>query len=212
MKLTFFDRRSTVRTATKNAFSLVEMMTASGVFSLVIIALVYAHMFGLRQDQLVESKLGASDQSRKSFDLLARDIRSAKIWQVGNGNASSFTGIPTNTIQRGNCIMVSMTADTNKFVRYYFDTSQPNNGRLLRMHSPGGSTASVIASNLIGNLVFTAEQYNGAPQLDLSHKGVIHTSLQFCQYQYPKTLIGTNYLYDRYKLEFRYTPHVPDGP
>ena len=41
---------------------------------------------------------------------------------------------------------------------------------------------------------------------------MIHTSLQFAEFQYPLTKVGTNYFYDYYKMEFRFTPHVPDGP
>jgi hypothetical protein len=182
----------------------------------VITALIYAHMFGLRQDQLVESKLGASDQSRKSFDLLARDIRSSKLWYVGNGNAAGFVAISSNAPQRGNAINLNLTVNTNIFVRYFFDTNTPGNFKLCRMHSPNSSTITIVASNLIGNLTFTAERYDGSifatnvVETDLTHKGVIHTTLEFCQYQYPKTLIGSNYLYDRYKLELKYSAHVPD--
>jgi len=203
----------------KQAFTLVEMLTAMGVFTVVVTALVTAHMFGLRHDMLLESKLGASDQSRKSFDLLGRDIRSAKIWQVGNGNATSFTGIATNSAQRGTALKLNLTMDTNQFVKYYFAAASNTNLNgefvLCRLHSSNNTIAAhvIIASNLIGNPLFLAETPYGTNQTDLSHKGVIHTTLEFCQYQYPRTMVGTNgnYLYDRYKMEFRYTPHVPDG-
>jgi hypothetical protein len=56
--------------------TLVEIVVALGIFSFVVIGLVYTHLYGLSQDQLVQSKLGASDQvladrQRKSFRLRA---------------------------------------------------------------------------------------------------------------------------------------------
>jgi hypothetical protein len=73
--------------------TLSETMVASAVFSLTVIGFVYLQMFGMRQDQLVNSKIGASEQARLSFNELGNDVRAAKIWQIGNGNLSSFTGI-----------------------------------------------------------------------------------------------------------------------
>lgn len=195
------------RAEREQALTLVEMMVAMGVFTLVVAALVYAHMFGMSQDQLVQSKLGASQSSRSGFDKLARDIRSAKIWRVGNGNFSSFTADATNGLQQGNALQINITIDTNTYIRYYFDTSK---GTLLRMHS-GDVAASVIASNLINTLYFQAEDYLGNVKSDLSYKYVIHTVLQFQQFQYPKTMVGPGYYYDYYKMEFRVTPHCPDG-
>ena len=43
-----------------------------------------------------------------------------------------------------------------------------------------------------------------------AYKHVIHTTLQFCQFLYPLTQVGTNGLYDYYKLEFMATPHLPE--
>ena len=58
------ETRSSLKT---RALTLVEMMITMGVFGYVILALVYGQILGLRQDELVESKLGASDQARREF-------------------------------------------------------------------------------------------------------------------------------------------------
>src|ERR1019366_6958383 len=92
-----------------------EMMVASAVFGLTVLGFVYCQMFGMRQDQLVNSKIGASEQARLSFNELGNDIRAAKIWQIGNGNLNSFTGIRLGTNQCGNALRLSMTTDTNKY-------------------------------------------------------------------------------------------------
>jgi hypothetical protein len=188
--------------------TLVEMVTTMGVFSLVVLGMISAQIFGLRQDQLVISKLGASDQSRVGFDKLVLDIRSAKLWNIGDGSASAFTPIPNGSAQQGTALQLSFTTDTNNFVRYYFDTTKC---QLCRVRS-GVTTKKVIAQYLTNSMYFKAERYDGTVQTDINYKGVINVMLQFYQYQYPVTKVGPKYYYDFYKLEFRVTPHLPDGP
>lgn len=210
MKVLLIKRRFTVETPDrrKQALTLVEMMVAMSIFSLVVIGLISAHLFGLRQDKLVQSKLGASDQSRRGFDLLARDVRSAKIWDVGNGNSSSFSPIPNGTAQQGNALKICLNTDTNIYIVYYFDTTQ----RELRRRHTGVAGTKLIAQSLTNAMYFRAETYQGvqAQQYDLSHKGVVHVWMEFAQYQYPLTKVGPGYYYDYYKMEFRLASHVPD--
>jgi hypothetical protein len=210
MKVVFDERRFAIRAPARGtqAHTLVEMMISMAIFILGIIGVFYINLFGLRQDELVNSKLGASDQSRRGFDLLCTDIRSAKIWQVGNGNLSSFTAIANGTAQQGTALKLNLSTDTNTYILYYFDT---NACKLLRGHS-GVSGSKVIAQYLTNTMYFRAENYHGDIQTDLTHKGVINVKMQFCQYQYPLTKVGPGYYYDFYKQEFRLTPHVPDGP
>lgn len=157
--------------------TLTEMMTASAVFSLTVMGFVYCQMFGMRQDQLVNSKIGAADQARLSFNDLSRDIRAAKIWQIGNGNLNSFTGIPLGTNQQGNAIQLSLTTDTNQFYVYYFDT---NACKLFRGHS-GSTNASCLAQYLTNTMYFQAQNFQGSNQTTLTHKGVIDVVMQFCR-------------------------------
>ena len=189
------------------AFTMVEMMVTMVIFSLAILGVFYAHIFGLKQDRLISSKLGASDQSRRGFDILTRDIRSSKIWAIGNGSASSFTSISNGLAQRGNAIQLSLTTDTSKYIVYYFNT----NACELRRRVSGAGTTTLVASYLTNGMYFQAETFRGAIQTNLTHKGVINCSMEFAQYQYPLTRVGTGYLYDYYKLSFKVTPHVPDG-
>jgi hypothetical protein len=196
------------RTRQQAGLTLAEMMVAAAVFALTVMGFVYAQMFGMRQDQWVNSKIGACELARLSFNDLANDIRAAKIWQIGNGNLTSFTGIPLGTNQQGNALKISMTINTNSYYIYYFDT---NACKLYRGHS--GSTAKTcLAQFLTNTMYFRAQNYHGDNQTDLTHKGVINVVMQFCQYQFPLTKVGPGNLYDYYKLELRLTPHTPDGP
>lgn len=210
MKVIPFDRRNfgTPRAGQTQAFTLVEMLTTMGLFSLVFIAFISAQIFGMRQDQLVQSKLGASDQSRRSFGKMADEIRATKIWTVGNGDQSSFTAIGNGNALQGNAVQLCLTTNRSIYILYFFDTA---NGVLYRTHSPANSAITEIASHLTGSLYFRAENYRGVTLTNKSHKAIIAARLEFRQYQYPLTMVGPGNYYDSYKMEFRLTPHVPDG-
>jgi|SRR6266850_1035037 len=193
-----------------HGLTLVEMMVAIAVFSLVGTALVYTHIFGLRFDQLVTSKLGASDRSRIGFDKLTTDIRASKLWAIGSGNSSSFTPCGNATNQIGNALQLSYTTDTNTYVRYYFDT---NAAKLYRLESASGVPTMLCDSltNTTGqSMSFRAEDYRGSNTSDLTFKYVIVTTLEFCQYQYPLTRVGPGYYYNYYRMQFRVASHNYD--
>jgi len=189
-------------------FTLPELMVVSALFGLIVIGSVYCQVFGMRQDQWVNSKIGASEMARQGFNDLANDVRAAKIWQIGKGDLSSFTGIPLGTNQQGNALKLCMTTDTNQYYLYFFDT---NACKLYRGHS-GSRTVTCVAQYLTNTMYFQAQNYRGENQTELTHKGVIAVAMQFWQYQYPITKVGPGCLYDYYKTELRLTPHVPDGP
>lgn len=192
----------------EGGLTLPETMIAAAVFSLTVIAFIYCQMFGMRMDQLVNSKVGSAELARMSFNTLATDIRAAKIWQIGNGDNVSFQGIPLGTNQQGNALKLSLTTDTNAYYLYYFDTNQC---KLYRCHS-GSNVRTCLAQYLTNSMYFQAEDFQGNRETDLTHKGVINVVMQFCQYQFPITRIGPGCLYDYYRLELRVTPHAPDGP
>lgn len=195
--------------------TLVEMMVGMAVFSLVVLGMVYTQMMCLRQDQLVNSKLGASDQSRKGFDILLRDIRSAKVWEVGTSDSdgSNFTPTPDDDPRIGNALCLSYTTNLANGILYYFDTSDmANDGGKLNRLNLGNGTATRIAVDLTNVMYFRAENFAGVVQTNRTHKGVIAVRMEFAQYQYPLTKVGPGNLYDYYKMEFKVTSHCPDGP
>jgi prepilin-type N-terminal cleavage/methylation domain-containing protein len=197
--------------------TIVELMVAMAVFSLVSVGLLYTHVYCLRQDELVNSKLGASDQSRKGFSLLARDVRAAKVWEVGNvSGVTNFAGVNLGSIQRGNALRLSYTTNWNEGLIYYFDTNNlADGGKFYRVRLPSGERTLIcdfLTNRTANALMFHAEDYRGTPQTNRTHKGVIRVLMEFAQYQYPLTKVGPGYFYDYYKLEFKLTSHVPDGP
>jgi prepilin-type N-terminal cleavage/methylation domain-containing protein len=198
----------TVKSRGQKAFTLVEMMVAVGVFTLVLIGLIYAHLFGMRCDELVNSKLGASESARRSFDLLTSDIRSAKTWRIGNGSSSNFKAISNTVAQVGNAIQITFNAsDTNTWVRYYFDT---NLCQLCRMHS-SNAVVKIMAQNLTNttgsSMTFAAQDYQGNQKYDLQYKYVIVTTMEYAEYQYPLTKVGPGYRYNYYRMQFKTASH-----
>jgi len=195
--------------------TLVEMLFAVGILMLVVLALMASNLLGMREDQLVESKCGASDTARRTLQQLPTDIRSSKMWNLGTMNGTNFTANANGAPQQGVALQLCLTTNGSQYILYYFDLSDSNNsdGRLWRTSSTNWHPV-VLASNLINTLYFTAENYNGVLQTNdgtsKSYKNVVHTTLQFCQFQYPLTQVGSNCLYDYYRIDFRATPHLPE--
>ena len=202
----------------ESGFTLVEMMVSTVIMIITVGALLSAHLFGLQQDELVESKAGASDTARRAINNMTKDIRSAKMWFIGAITGTNFVAI-TNGLQRGTALALCETTNGSQFVFYYYDLTYTNNsnGRLMTTSTTNWNPV-VLASNLISSvpnsLCFTAENYNGSNQSTVwsskSYKNVIHTTLQFQQFQYPTTTVGSNCLYDYYQLDYKATPHLPE--
>jgi prepilin-type N-terminal cleavage/methylation domain-containing protein len=201
------------------AFTLLEMMFSMTIFSMVTLALISAQMMGLRENQLIESKCGASDSSRRVLSKLPEDIRSAKMWQIGSLSGQTFAGITNNSAQNGGALQLFQTTNNSAYIMYYFDTTDVanNNAKLMR-YTSANTNPVCLTSNLVNWLTdgfsFVAEDFTGAVTTNQgtskAYKNVIHVKLQFAQFLYPLTPVGTNGLYDYYKMEFRATPHLPE--
>lgn len=190
--------------------TLVEMMTTMAIFSMVVLGFISLQIFGMRQDQLVQSKLGASDQSRKLLEKMGWEIRSAKMWEIGNVSGNSFVEVPDGQPQRGTGIRIFLTSATNNYIQYYFNT---NTRTLLRFRT-GVAGEALVAQDLTNSMAFQAEDYRGTVQTagDRMWRNCIRVILEFAQYQYPLTQVGPGKLYDYYKMEYKVSPHCPRLP
>jgi Tfp pilus assembly protein PilW len=203
------------KTRAESGHTLIEMMFAVTILVMLVMALLGAQWMGMKQEQLVGSKGGANDSSRRTLSQLPVDIRSSKMWFIGNMSGTTFTAITNGSPQQGAAVELCATTNGSQYILYYFDLSQVanNNGQLMRTTSTNWNPVC-LASNLINTLYFTAENYQGIIQTNAgnnnAYKNVIHATLQFCQFQYPLTLVGSNYLYDFYMMDFRATPHLPE--
>jgi prepilin-type N-terminal cleavage/methylation domain-containing protein len=217
ISLSFPSPSARTNPAPQRGLTLVETMVTMVVFGMVLMALLYAHIFGLKQDQLVESKLGASDQARKSFEQILRDVRSANTYDIGDYSGGTFTVVSNGTLQQGNALRIFLTTNSAISTTYYFDTNTTPGTNTLNRLRTGDANPTIIADHLTnyygGPLLFYSEDHLGNVISDIQNKRVVHFTLGFLQYQYPLTRLGSgsNYLYDFYKMEFRVTPHVSDG-
>lgn len=188
-------------TGLERGFTLPEIMAATMLFSLVMIAVVYSHLFGLRMFNITATKLSASTNARQALGQLRDDIRSAKMLCVGNGNNTGFTNIAGNGLREGNALEIFPTTDTNTYVRYYLDWTKQE---LERVNS--GSTQPVVVARYITNQVaFLAEDYAGNILTTDQNNRVIHLNLQFYQWEFPVAQAGSGAFYDYYQLQTRIT-------
>lgn len=187
------------------AVTLVEMMITMSLFGMAVAGLLAVQMFGMRQDQLVESKLGASDQSRRLLEKMGWEIRSAKEIYLGTVSGTSFTNIADGSLQRAAALQLKMPS--SNYVTYFFVT----NARTLSRIQTGVTGSVVVARDLTNNMFFQLEDYRGSVATTNDHKwrNCVRVMLEFAQYQYPLTQVGPGMLYDYYKMEYKVSPHSP---
>jgi hypothetical protein len=181
-------------------------MTAMLIFSLVVVALVYTHLFSLRMFNITATKLSASAGARKALNLVRDEIRSGKTLYVGNGDNLGFTRIADNRPQEGNALQIYPTASTNTYVRYYLD---PVNQELKRVVA-GSTQPFVIARFITNQLAFRAEDYAGNALTNSQNNRVIRMTLEFYQWEFPVARAGAGAFYDYYRLQTRMTRRTID--
>jgi Tfp pilus assembly protein PilW len=205
-----------------SGMTLVEVMVALSLMLMVLAAIVAANLIGLKENAFLSSKAGASNTSRRAVNTMLSDIRMAKGYEIGNAATTNYTTLVaiTNGFIQGTALQLypvliatNESIDYTKYIQYTFDLTQTNNSDgILYRYCSTNNTTTVVASNLINSLYFLSENYTGSNQWSSTYKTVIHTTLQFCEFQYPMTKVGSNYLFDYYRIDCRATPHLPDGP
>ena len=171
---------------------------------MVVGGVIYSNMVGWRLYQWTLSKLGASDQSRSTFARLQDEIRTAKTIRIGNGSDVSFTAIANGQSQQGTALEIYPTTNAASYIRYYMLT---NVGELRRIQT--GVTGNRLAAQYLTNTIaFKYEDFQGNVLTDIANNKVIGVTLQFYQFSYPITKVGTNQIYDFYQLQARVTRRV----
>jgi type II secretory pathway pseudopilin PulG len=210
-----------LRARQTRAFTLAEMMVAAGVFILMLLGIIFTWLFCLRWDELVCSKLGASEMTRMSFDQLTGAIRTAKWWHIGaaanNGHTVTFTACTNMMDQVGNAIQVS-SVPTNSYntnyAIYYFDTNSCATNWQMCYWTNGMTNVLILLQNLTNttgtSLTFCAQQYNGTLAQDWQYKYMIVATMEFAQYQYPMTKVGPGYYYNYYRVQLKAASHCPN--
>jgi len=193
-------------------FTLPELMITASLFILMTAGFISANMFALRQDELVNSKLGANDQSRLSLTLLLSEIRGCKDVQVGTGSSNSFTSVTNGAVQQGSCLQITPSLNTSMWIRYYFRTNGIN-GELWRVSSVTTNGIRIL-TGLTNSTVFQVFDYTGTNVLTViptnyNYNYAVGATFQFYQYQYPLTYVGPQQYYNYYKLGFKVARRAP---
>jgi len=206
--------------ARREGFTIVEMLIALTVFTLIIGAIVALQLFAVRIFQLAATKLTATEDGRKTVNFIREQVREAKLIYIGtytgtNTGTGTFL-VANNTNQIGSALFVSPTNTAGFGTIFYQDPTVSNlcsvsiNNATL---SPDGTTLTGTITNFTtdalfvtnnGN-VFQAEDFQGNLLTDNSNNRIIHVTLQFSQLEYPVAGIGAGALYDYYQLHTRAT-------
>ena len=222
--------RTAAKRGRRGGFTLVEMMVASTLFIMLVAAVIYSQIFGLKYDEICNSKMGASEEARVGFDQLMNDIRGAKVWRIGSGGLSnssvSFTAVGNAAMQVGNALQLFPSPSTNSpYILYYFDTNTAcltnAQGRLCRVSSLTNNLESgwsvlvqyltnTMPATMTNSMFFHAEDYQGNVVNDYQYKFVIVTTMEFAEYQYPTTFVGSNCYFNYYRMRLKATSHCPN--
>ena len=191
--------RRTRRAGTR-AFTLTEMMAAGAVFGLVISAVVWSNLHGLRMIEITQPKLAAENEARRLFTRLSEDIASAKLVWVGEGDSGTFTPVAADAPRQGGALQLHLTTDTNTFVRYYWDSGD----QTLKRCSSESLDVLAVAGWVTNNLVFAAVDYRGFPDGVLTNDQrnmAISVLLQFSEIEGTSTPVGPDRYFKSYQFQ-----------
>ncbi len=172
-------------------FTLPEMMIALTVFLLVIIGIVTANLFGLRMFQVNESKLNATEWSRKVFGRITDEVHFCDTVHIGNMTNSAFAGLLDGDPQQGSSLLIYPTTNTTKYILYYVNPSD----QTFRRATEEAGTATILADSVTNELAFSAQDFSGILLTNSLNSRVIHLKLEF--YQPKRFMLQPDY----YKLE-----------
>jgi len=193
------DRNVGVTRDPRSAFTITEMMISAGLFSLVVVGTILAHVTGLKLCTITQTKLRATHTARAALNRTREDIRSATLIEVGNYIGTNFSYISSTNPRQGNAIQIHPTSNTNIWIRYYLDTSNQTLKRVA--NNPAGF--ETIASYITNKVPFAAEDYAGNVLTTDQNNRVIRMTLEFYQWEFASLNRGGSNSYDYYRVQTR---------
>ncbi len=176
-------------------FTLPEILIALTIFMLLLAGIIAANLFGLRMFQVNQTKLSATEWSRRSFGKITAEIQSCSAVLVGNmttNNDFEPLSLPGER-QEGNALLIYPTTDTNSFITYFVDASDETFRRTEQL--PSGTNAYILADSVTNITIFSAQDFSGNVLTNSLNNQIIHVTLEF--YQPERFMIGP----DHYRLE-----------
>ncbi len=156
-------------------FTLPEILIALTIFMVVIAAVLFAHLYGLRMFQLTNTKLIVTQWSRDTIQHLTDQIHTCNSAQVVNiAPDGSLTALLDGETQQGNGLLINPTADTNSYTLYFVN---PADQTFRRTDQPGSTVK--LADSVTNTLPFSAQDYSGNVLTNVLNNQVIHLTLEF---------------------------------
>jgi prepilin-type N-terminal cleavage/methylation domain-containing protein len=175
-------------------FTLTEILVAMTVFLLMVIGIVTANLFGLRMFQVNQSKLTATEWSRKTFGKFTQDVQACNSLSILNVDTNgNFTGLLDGETQQGNALQIYPTTNTDNFTIYFVNLSDQT-FRQTQATSSGTNTL-ILADSVTNTLAFSAQDLSGNVLTNSQNNRLIHLTLEFYQ---PELFLTEP---DAYKLE-----------
>lgn len=160
------------------AFTLPEALIATALFSLLVLGIVSANLFGLRWYQIGQTKMLATGSARMAIGKMTDELRVCTSAIVGNVTNGNFVAHVNGELQSGNGLLIYTTTNTNNYVLYFLNTTNQN---FYRFESDIGTNV-IIAQTVTNADVFEAQDYTGTVMTNLQNNRLIHCSLQFYSY------------------------------
>lgn len=182
--------------ARQAAFTLSEVMVATGILLIVFGGNVASHLFGMKIMEKTNARAGASTEARENIRILMAEVCSAKSIAVGTGSVSAFTEFGMNVQQKGSALQIYPTTSTNVFVRYYLNATAKTLNRMTN-----GGTGGVVAGGIKNTDLFAAEDALGNVVSNNQNNCVIGLNLQFQHLQYTNLAVGSNSFYTSYQVQ-----------
>ena len=156
-------------------FTLPEALIATSVFSLLVLGIVAANLFGLRWYQIGQTKLTATTSAREVIGKMSDELRNCDNAIVGNVSNGLFLAHVSGEAQTGNGLMIYATTNTNSYVLYYLNYTN----RTFIRYTTDLATNKIVARSVTNSVIFTAQDYKGIVLTNDQNNRVIRCSLQF---------------------------------
>ena len=156
------------------AFTITEMLIATSVFSLAMIAILICHFAGLEFNEFVRPKVENSQYARETLSRIIEEVRSAKWIAVGTGTVSKFTPASATSRQTGNALRIYTTTNASPYVYYFADSFT---GTLQKMPL-SISNATTIATSVTNDQPFSLEDFGGNVLTNSQNNAVMSVLLQ----------------------------------
>ncbi|HTY86325.1 MAG TPA: hypothetical protein VMB80_02575 [Candidatus Acidoferrum sp.] len=176
------------RPAPSFGFTVPEILVAATVFSIMVIGIIAANLFGLKMFQITQAKLNVTTWSRQTIDRITSEVRACNNAWIGNITTNGvFETLLDGETQAGTGLLIYPGTNTTNYIIYFLN---PNDLTFRRTTDQTG-TAEILASSVTNTIVFTAQDFSGNVLTNNQNNRVIHLTLDF--YQPQRFLQGADY-------------------